>query len=261
MLVVKGQKIQPPPGVIWTGPGEAPWAKLSTGDYQSRSTSWIRQIIIHTTKGEWPQKIIPGVGPQGREQLVADFWRGDPEHSAAQIVIGSNGKVGQLADLFYVAAYHATWVNNHSIGIEVYQEKGGVIYQAALDTLSKVVPFLCEVFGIPKQVPHAYSGSPIFRLAGRDGGPHVCGVFGHCHQTVRRGRGDPGDYAFSALPTFRRVNYDVSEDLDIGRARQKLLVARGERLDVDGVWGPASDRAMHRQGFRDTLELDSAIAA
>lgn len=249
------------PGLLVVGPGDLSYVKLSTGDYSSRKTTWIRKLIAHTTKGIEKQHIIPGAGPGGADKTVADFWRNDPEHSAAQIVIDTDGSVACLCDLALVAAYHATYVNDNSIGIEIYQLSDGGIYQASLTAWHILAEYLCSFFGIPKQVPHAYGGSPIHRLAGTDGAPDLCGVFGHRHQTSRRGFGDPGDYAFDVLANFRRVNYERSEDLDLGRSRQKKLNELGESLTVDGLWGPASHRAMLKHGFHDTIELDAAIGS
>jgi hypothetical protein len=45
------------------------------------------------------------------------------------------------------------------------------------------------------------------------------------------------------------VDYDGGEDLELGRHRQAALVARGERLEIDGLVGPASLAAARRQGF------------
>lgn len=255
-LLIAGKRYQVP-GLVIVGPGDEPWVKLNTGDYASRKTAWIRKLIAHTTKGIEKQHIIPGVGPGGSGKVVLDFWNGDPEHSAAQIVIDTNGVVYCACDLALIAAYHATYVNDNSIGIEIYQINGGGIYQASLTAWRILAEWLCSFFGIPKQVPHAYGGSPIHRLAQNDGAPDMCGVFGHRHQTSRRGFGDPGDFAFDAISNFRRVNFETREDLDIGRTRQNKLNAKGETLTVDGIWGPASNRAMLKHGFHDTIELDA----
>src|SRR5690606_41324392 len=58
--------------------------------------------------GLWPQHVIPGAGKGGRDRVVADFWRNDPTHSAAHLVVDTDGSVACLADLARDAAYHAT---------------------------------------------------------------------------------------------------------------------------------------------------------
>jgi hypothetical protein len=76
-------------------------------------------------------------------------------------------------------------------------------------------------------------------------------VIGHRDQTARRERGDPGDAIWTALAALglEGVDYDGGEDLELGRARQAVLVARGERIIVDGLVGPVSLAAARRQGF------------
>ncbi len=253
----------PVPGIEITAPGPSSpaWCKLDPGDYRQRRTKWVRQIIIHTTKGLWPQHVIPGAGPDGREKVVADFWRRDMQHSAAQIVIGSNGKVGCLCDLATTAAYHATVSNDISVGIEVYQEKDGGIYEAAIASLGVLVPALCELLSIPFQIPRVYRGKPFTRMS-LDGGPGLVGVFGHRDNTDRRGRGDPGDMAFAELEIrgAERLDFERREDVSVWMRRQQYLVNHGERLTVDGVPGPGTMSAMRRRGFANGRAIDLAQA-
>src|SRR5690349_3338406 len=97
-LLVEGVEVEVP-GLRIVNVHDAQWAKLHPGDYRERRTPWVRQIIIHTTKGMWPQKVLPGAGTAGAGRIVADFWRGDPEHSAAHLVVDRNGEVACLADV------------------------------------------------------------------------------------------------------------------------------------------------------------------
>jgi hypothetical protein len=167
--------------------------------------------------------------------------------------------VACLADLELVTAYHAEASNPWSVGIEMVQARDGSIYQATIDATARLVAAICDAFGIPEQMPCGpYRGSPLPRMelvstAGRRqlGGPDVVGVLGHRDNTSARGRGDPGDAIWGALAAlgFEGVDYAGCEDLVIGRARQRALVARGERIKVDGLVGPASLAAAHRQGF------------
>ncbi len=257
---VEGLTIIPP-----ASHGGPAWAALSPGDYRARPTPWIRQVVLHTTKGIHPQPILPGVGPGGSDKVVADFWRRDPVHSAAQLVVDTDGSVVCLADLARVMAYHAEGSNAWSVGIEMYQIAGGGIYEATLDATVVLVQALCAALGIPEQMPDRYLGEPMSRMevgagAGRDnlGGPNCVGVFGHRNNTGRRGRGDPGDEIFRRLAAagFEELDYEAEQDLEVGRRRQVALNARDARagntcrpLVVDGVCGPASLAAMRRHGF------------
>lgn len=239
--------------------GGPAWAALTLGDCRTRPTPWIRQIILHTTKGVWPQLVSPGAGPGGRGKVVADFWRGDAAHSAAHLVVDLDGTVVCLADLARIEAYHAEASNPWSVGIEMYQLGGGELHEATLDATARLVATLCEHLNIPEQMPRGpYRGGPLRRMemgAGstrsQSGGPNLVGVFGHRDNTERRGRGDPGDEIWKRLAAlgFEGFDFDGAEDLMIGRARQRALNLRGEQLEVDGVCGPATLAAARRRGF------------
>lgn len=225
-----------------------------------RPTSWVHQIIAHTTKGNWPQRVIPGAGPAGSAKVVADFWRADAAHSAAQIVIDVDGSVVCLCDLARIAAYHAEGSNPWSIGIEHYQLADGGVYSATWQAGAILIEFLCEQFSIPTQIPRGpYRNRPLLRMEsttradGRHntGGATLVGVFGHRDNTGNRGAGDPGDELFIRLAArgFERVDFDQLEDITKGKDRQAALNARGESLIVDGIVGPSSMAAMRRHGF------------
>lgn len=247
------------PGVEVIAPacvGGPSWATLSPRDYGTRKTPWIRQVIVHTTKGEDPQHVIPGVGPGGRDRVVADFWKGDEAHSGAQLVVDNDGSVVCLVDLRRYAAYHATVSNDWSIGIEMYQEAGGGVYEATLRSTVKLVVALCEIFEIPFQVPGVpYRGHPLRRMT--NGGPDCVGIFGHRDNTERRGRGDPGDEIFARLLAAGAEGFDFEAraDVDAWARRQSVLNHMGERLAVDGIAGPSTIAAMKRLGFRAGREI------
>jgi hypothetical protein len=258
LVPVLGLTIVPP-----ASHGGPAWARLDRGDFSGISRSaWIRQVIVHTTGGLWPQPIVPGAGPGGEGARYADIWQTDPEHSAAHLVVDGAGAVACLADLVEVTAYHAEASNPWSVGIEMAQARDGSVYQATINATAQLVAAICDAIGIPEQMPRGpYRGAPLRRMElvtagdapGRHqlGGPDVVGVIGHRDNTSARGRGDPGDAIWSALAAlgFEGVDYAGGEDLEVGRRRQTQLVMRGEQLIVDGLVGPASLAAARRQGF------------
>lgn len=264
-LLIAGRLV-PVPGLAVIPPASAggpAWARLDRGDATSRH-SWIRQVIVHTTGGLWPQPILPGAGAGGEGARYADIWQSDPQHSAAHLVVDSAGAVACLADLALVTAYHAEASNPWSIGIEMVQGRDGSLRQATIDATARLVAAICDAVGIPEQMPRwPYPGRPLARMevpaqpgvGGNErhqlGGPNMVGVLGHRDNTSLRGRGDPGDAIWTALAAlgFESLDYDRCEDLELGRRRQAALVARGERLEVDGLVGPASLAAARRQGF------------
>ncbi len=268
-LLVAGLELEVP-GVRVINSRDAAWCKLDGGDYRKRRTPWVRQIIVHTTKGKWPQHVKPGAGPDGRDRVVADFWHKDPLHSAAHIVIDSDGSVACLADLAAVCAYHATTSNDWSVGIEIYQEADGGIYEAALVALEKLVPFVCETMSIPFQIAgDRYVGGRILERM-KHGGPDCVGIFGHRDQawdfennTSARGRGDPGDEAYERLIAAgaEPMCFAGRGDLGAWKHRQLRLNLWGEKLTVDGICGPSTYRAMQRRGFAHGREIDAAAEA
>lgn len=255
-LLIAGHVVDVP-GVAIANPLDTAWAKLDARDYRARRTPWVRQVIIHTTKGKWPQAVRLGKGPAGADKIVADFWRGDPNHSAAHIVVDRDGSVACLADLATACAYHATTSNDWSVGIELYQESDGTLYEAVLDACVRIVPVIGEALGIPLQVAsRVYDGKPIGRMI--NGGPDCVGIFGHrdnawdpVKQTSTRGRGDPGDVIYQRLIAAGAEPFDYAkkEDLFTWQRRQRALNRLGEKLTVDGQCGPGTIAAMRRLGF------------
>lgn len=257
-----GGLVVPVEGVAIANPLSDPWCRLDVGDYRARRSTWIRQIIIHGTRGGWPQHVLPGAGPGGRDRVVAEFWRGDPEHSAAQIVVDTDGSAACLADVVRAAAYHATVSNDWSIGIEMAQTGDNNVYEATLSSTVRIARALCDHLDIPFQMPgHAYVGAPLARMV--DGGKDCVGVFGHRDNTTRRGRGDPGEAIGTELrfAGCEPLNFDAREDLMVWMRRQAKLVRMGELLALDGIAGPATIRALRRHGFKSGRELDAAVEA
>lgn len=249
------------PGVNVIGPGDEPWAVLDGHDGKPR-TEWVRQITIHTTKGIHPQPLRAGKGAGGRAKAVAAFWRGDANHSAAHLVVDNDGSILCLADLAKTQTYHATTVNPWSVGIEMYQEANGGIYEAVLDSTVALVMRLCDLMGIPFQgEARPYTSNGILQRL-LHGGEDVVGVFGHRdnawdfkRNTSTRGRGDPGDAIFARLRASGMMvhHYDRQplggDRVFWGDVQRALNRAHGLRLNPDGVCGPATVAALRTHGL------------
>lgn len=245
LVDVPGLTIIPP--ATHGGPS---WAVLDVGDYRMRHTSWVRQVILHTTKGAPKQYVRAGAGQSGAARNVADFWHRDPTHSAAHLVIDRDGTVLCLADLALHCCYQATVSNDWSVGIELYQESDGGLHEAVFDAAAKLVPAICGALGIPFQIHAArYTGHPLQRML--NGGPDCVGVLAHRDNTEQRGWGDPGDEVIHRLVSAgaEPLDYGKGEDLERGKARQAWLNAHGGHLVVDGLVGPASLAEARRQGL------------
>jgi hypothetical protein len=276
-LLIDGVEVLVPGLRIFNG-NDLPWCKLSTADYKPRSTLWVRQLIVHSTQGRWPQPLRRGRGPGGTMRNTADFWRKDPTHSGAQLGIDNDGTVYCFADLRRHCAYHATTSNDWSVGIEMRQEPNdGAIYEAVYDACVKLVPAICAELGIPFQIAaDAYvPGQIIGRML--HGGSDCVGVFGHRDQAwmlpdwikdpeqrrryptgyASRGRGDPGDDIYKRLIAAgaEPFLYGAMQDLATWKCRQRVLNAQGAGLVVDGVCGPGTMAALRRLGFRHGREI------
>lgn len=275
LISVPGLHIVPPAGF-----GGPDWCTLGPEDGRQRPTSWVRQLMPHTTGGKWPQLVRPGAAPGGHARIVADMWRGkdggggERVYSGAHADIDFDGAIYFFADLARVTAFHGEGSNPWSIGIEMSTHPDGSIQGATLDAFVGLAAALTwsgigpvnGLFSIPFQMERGpYRNKPLARMetgAGKlisrggtrdnTGGPNVVGILGHRDNTSERGRGDPGDEVWKRLAAVacEGLDYHGDEDLLVGKERQAALNARGARLTVDGVFGPASATAMQRFGFR-----------
>jgi N-acetylmuramoyl-L-alanine amidase len=260
-LLVGGDRVLIP-GLTIVGVGDAGWCKLDPADCRDRSGEWVRQVIIHTTKGDWPQEITPGKGPGGKAENTANYWRlsdeGRKQRSASHLVIDDDGTVACLTDLATITAFHATTSNAWSIGIEMYQGAKGVVYEATLDAAVKLTRFLCQLFGFAYQIPsRAYNNDAMDRMK-FNGGPDMVGVFGHrdnawdfVRNTSSRGEGDPGNEIYRRLAAdgAEPMDFIKRKDIEIWTQRQTYLNAHGAHLKIDGIAGPNTMAAMRAQGF------------
>jgi hypothetical protein len=248
--------VVPVPNVKVIGPHDAAWAHLDAGDGRPRS-SVPSQVLLHKTIADDPEVILPGAGPAGGAERTAEYWQRkladgrEEEYSGAQLVSGHDGIVGCLCDLVRFEAYHATVSNPYSIGIETCELPGGKVYDAALQATVATTLTIVEHLGIQLQIPaRTYNGHPMKRML--DGGRDMIGVFGHRDNTERRGRWDPGERLFQMLAAHgaERFDFDAREDIQVWKARQATLVAKGYKLVVDGIPGPATTAALKSEGYR-----------
>lgn len=248
-LLINGKRVEVD-GVRIVSPDDKPWAHLAKGDGRPRSRA-PQFVILHKTKADDPEVVRPGQGPFGRAERVAKFWQGDPQYSGAHLVVGGD-YAACLEDLVTWEAFHANQSNARAIGLEQYEELGGVVHQAVLDNTLRINLAIAEHCGIQLQVPKpgTFDG-PLQRFL--DGGRNLVGFFGHCHVTSSRNFWDPGPRCFEMLIAAGAEAFDfrIGEDLAVWKDRQRKLNATGRyNLVVDGMPGPATTAALKAEGYR-----------
>lgn len=224
--------------------------RLKQGDFRKRPDTWVRGIVLHTTKGipggsdKRPQDIRPGNGPNAQRDLkIAQMWSMDSRKAGAHLVCDHDSSWSCLADLQTEAALHAGNVNNVTIGIEIYQGSKAEMYVEQLESVVRMVDFLTRTFSIQRQIPWPYKGRPLQR--GLQRGLDMVGVYGHRDCSNRRGEGDPGNPIMQLLMDagYEVFDFAANADKDIWETRQSKL-----RLLPDGTPGPKTAAALLAQG-------------
>ena len=249
-VMIKGAEVAVPGLKCRHFKEEASFALKEGEDCRPRRTSWIRGITLHTTKGEPDVKVVkPGLGPNTRAaQRINKWWGKDGRRAGCHLMADLDASWACLADLTLTTTFHAGAVNDNTIGIEIYQDEGGVLYEGQLESVVKMVDFLTRTLGIQRQVHYPYAG-PITRF--RNGGDDCIGIHSHRDVTSTRGRGDPGDAIFEKLilAGYEPWDYDAEEDLSAWKIRQtQLNDEHAAGLKVDGVAGPGTTKALKKIG-------------
>ena len=231
---------------------DEPSFRLTGEDVAPRSTRWLRQVVIHTTKGvpggndHRPQEIRMGIGPSmNAAERCRRTWSGSKSAGGAHLVIDFDGRITCFADLLTESAQHAGHVNSTSLGLEIYQGSDAEMYMEQLDVVVTLVDWLTARFGIQRMIPSGPYAGPIHRLT--ESVEDVVGVIGHRDVTIRRGRGDPGSKIFYMLGAagYEGVSYELAEDRERWRLRQRSLGIE----HPDGIAGPATVAKLKQAQF------------
>ena len=253
-VIIRGTEIKIP-GLSIQNFKDEPKFKLKPNDGRKRPNTWVRGIVLHTTKGlpggksKTPQKIKPGNGPNhGRDEKVARMWSLDDRNAGAHLIVDSDSSWVNTCDLQEFAAYHAGNVNTVTVGIEIYQESDAGLYEEQLASVVKMVDFLTRTFSIQRQVHWPYHRHAIKR--GLHRGTDMVGVYGHRDCSNNRGPGDPGDAIIQLLcdAGYESFDFEAEEDKETWKVRQ-------DQLDLlpDGIPGPATAAALTRLDYKDGL--------
>lgn len=251
-FVISG-KVEELPGVHCTSWLDNRALRLSPEDRRVRRAPWVHSIVLHTTKGipggknMTPQKVLPGFGPSTNAGArLADMWAGDGRHAGAHLVVDQDGQIYQCADLVTEAAYHASAMNEWSVGIEIFQAADASLRAGALERVVALVDALTLRLGIQRQIPKVYRGRASARLLKDPGG--WVGVCGHRDVSNNRGPGCPGDAIFQLLAAAGYLRFD----LDLGRGEDIefwMTTQRSLGVFPDGVPGPQTRQAIRLAGM------------
>lgn len=204
-------------------------------------------VVFHTRLG-LPVKVKPGAGPnRGWDLDLAARFSKDERAASCHVGVDADGSFACFADLARVATYHAGHVNGITVGIELYQETDGTVYQETLEAGADVCDVVTRVFGIQRQMPTERTICKRFAnilpsdrhtyIPGANRGRDFIGVYGHRNVTRNRGAGDPDDQIFAVLASrgYESFNVDAGEDVAVWELRQRELGIDPD--DVDGVPG------------------------
>lgn len=248
-LVINGAQVQIP-GLNIVNYLDDPRLEIKAPEDGTRRKSWVRSVVLHTTKGipggkdKRPQVIHPGLGPNTNVGLrSATYCRTNPDsrgggtrscNGGHHLTVDHDGTITCHADLAKWSMYHANTANQASIGIEMFQASDAGLYAGQLEIVVLLVDALTRLFGIQRQIPDRYRG-PLARLGRGQNGMDLVGVIGHRDVSNTRGPGDPGDEIFTRLEAagYKRVDFSSGADLALWKVAQ---AAHG--LTADGVPGP-----------------------
>ena len=223
-------------------PKRAPRAPDS--DTDPRKT-WVRSIVLHTTSGT-ARVLKPGLsGASTRAEAYARYMRDTKRWVSWDYTVDTDGTVIVSNDPLTHYTWHATAWNRYSVGIELVEASGGVLYEGQLAVLVKLLDAITWHTGVQRCVPIGPAGTPDRRILTRADdkgalrGVDLVGVFGHRNNTRNRGYRDPSDMPFDALMKagYLALDYEAEEDKTLVRVKQ---AAHG--LEQDGVCGPETRR-------------------
>lgn len=124
------------------------WDASPNYSASSRETSYnIDSIVIHTTEG----KDTNGDGYYSELYTQAISWFNNPKAGvSAHYVISPSGAITQMVADDDIA-WHATYYNSRSIGIECagFSGKAATWTPALLEALSTLVAYLCDKYAVP----------------------------------------------------------------------------------------------------------------
>lgn len=235
------------PGRVGTNFRDNPRLKLTArNDWRyRRPDELVTSIMVHTRWG-MPVKVKAGAGRNiGWDLDLAARFSKDTRAASSHVAVDGDGSYGCFADLASIATYHGNHLCGITVGIEMFQETDGTVYQETLEATADIIDVVTRLFGIQRQYPterticrrfgNIVKGDKYTFVPGANRGRDFSGICGHRNATRNRGAGDPDDQVFEVLRLrgYEPYAVDQGEDIDVWEARQRELGLPEE--DVDGV--------------------------
>ena len=194
--------------------------RLGTPNYRAGPAGRARgidAIVIHTTEGTWKKELSFAENQARVYASTQDWFLNKDAQVSAHFVISGEGEITRMvpdADI----AWHATYYNSRSIGIECagWSDRPETWTPRLLDSLARLVAWLCWKHGVPCEQPEGDAVQGPFGFYAKHGvrGFNAAGIVGHCQvqtkgsELVRKKadeiRSDPGPY-FPWPEFIRRV--------------------------------------------------------
>lgn len=188
------------PGVLVSSYLAHPEIALSREDGCPRGTHTIDLIVVHNTVGDYPIRVLDGLGAPGDlAERNALYWRHSPRQSGTHLIVDRDGTVLCTADLKRTVAYGAGHHRGNVNGINIEMAAGidravhgSVLYQGQIEATARLCDWLATRFGIPHvAAAPRMRGRELVRALAREGST-IRGLCDHCCLTRNRGLGDTG---------------------------------------------------------------------
>ncbi len=244
-IIVSGRPVDCPSVTVKSWRDNPAW-HLTAGEDRSPRRAVdgrkdVQIVVLHTTQGVvGPLK--PGRGPfVDPATKTFKYWADAEKHSGAHFWVGPDGTVVQAADAREEQTPHASVgvVNNLSVGIEIFQSAGGVLYESQMYATVALVDCLTRIFNIARVYQWPYQGRPIAQIVAAK---NFVGICGHRDTTVNRGKGDPGDQIYNYLHAagYRAQNFATPDTATwVARAGGSSVLGASRPGDPIGMAGIA----------------------
>lgn len=269
MLVINGKKVEVPGLESACYLDNPKYGFTNKSDYGFRDGKEVKSVCVHTRMGIRNQPLIHDKKGRNWDRIGVSNANRDDRVASWHISIDSDGSFVCHLDLNLHKAYHAGQCNDHSIGIEMYQDVNGTITYETIESCVKILDVITSEFGIQRQFPvedhiltrfardtHGKTKSQrAAYMAGGRSGVDYYGIFGHRNATKNRGVGDPGNHIFEALEKagYEKFRIEDNEDIQVWIDRQKNYCHMNS---CNGIPGPVTTEILEQSGKKHGMWIE-----